>query len=266
MVSVRHAALCALFAVALLGGLAGNRAATSAPGNPRAQQIGLSLRAVFPLVGRDVYPDVAVEALVVTTGGRTDVTYLFRIRNIGDAEVEFSRYTIQAWFSADAVLQKDLDLPGSILGGATLLRPGDVFEASTTATNGDAIDTRYPWLVLEVDAANTVVEADFANNVLAVRRPPQGLVTEASIAWDLPLQRAVVSWVFNGEELDVPDLGFRVEVPGFGTQTVGAGIRSIVVRFDPLTGARPCVAKVSPLTVEGYAWPAVTSNDLCPAP
>ncbi len=268
MVRVRIMGVCALLLLSFSAGVGHDMPAASAPAGaaPRTQQIGLTLRVVIPLVGRDVFPDVAVESLVVTTGGRTDVTYLFRIRNIGDAEVEFSRFTIQAWFSADALLQKELDLPGSILGGATLLRPGDLFEASTTATNGEALEALYPWVILEVDSANTVVESETANNVFAARRPPEGLVGDPAIAWDVPLQRALVSWTFNGEALGIPDLGFRVEVPGFGAQTVGPGIRSVVVRFDPLTGTRPCVARVAPLTVEGYAWPAVQSNDLCPAP
>ena len=114
-----------------------------------------------------------------------------------------------------------------------------------------------------MNSAGAVAEDDYTNNVGAALRPPGGLVADVHIAWDLPAGQASVSWTFGGAIRALPDLGFRVSIPGFGILEVPAGTRAIVVPFAPFTALKPCSATVAARNAEGYYWPGVASNTLC---
>jgi hypothetical protein len=222
----------------------------------------LSVRAIVAGLSRDVLPDVSITSVAVVAAGPSSVDVLYRLQNAGDGEADLGAFTLQAWFSADAELQKDRDLQGAILGLASVLRPGEVFEARAAASNGDASLAGYPYLILEVDSAGTVAESASFNNIFVLRRPPPDLIFSVRITWDLARQEALIEWTFN-DSYGIPDYGFRVEVAGFGAQIVGPGVRTAVVGFARVTGARPCSASVAPLNKDGTPGPARQSNDLC---
>jgi hypothetical protein len=246
--------------VALLAGAFAARGL--APARAVDEETALTVRAIVAGLSRDVLADVSISSVAVVAAGTSSVEFVYRLQNAGDGEVDLGAFTLQAWFSADAELQKDRDLQGAIIGLATLLRPGEAFESRAAASNGDAILGAYPYLILEVDSAGTVPESAFFNNTFALRRPPPDLVFSVLVTWDLARQEARIEWTFR-DSYGIPDYGFRVEVPGFGAQIVGPGVRTAVVGFSRVTGARPCSASVAPLNKDGTPGPARQSNNLC---
>lgn len=233
-------------------------------GNARAQpQPQLTIRARIPQVTREVLPDVAVVAVVPTEATPFSLGYTYRILNAGDDSADLRRFTLQAWFSADATLSKDVDLPAGLSGFTNVLAPGAVFEATTTSSNREADVGQFPYLILEVSSGGVVVESNLANNIYAARRPPADLLTSVTMTWEVPLARATVTWRFNGASAGIPDLGFRIEAGAFGTQEVPAGTTSVSIAFNPLTQARPCIARVLARRDATTFWPAVETNRLC---
>jgi hypothetical protein len=248
--------------LAVLGGsmLRGPGAIDDPP--PAAAQ-GAHLRIVLPSVSRDVFPDVVVEQVAFLSADIFEAAFRYRVRNIGDAAADLAKFTMQAWFSEDAALDKGTDLEAEVIGFAVSLAPGAVLEAEATATNGEAPVSSHLYLLLELDSAGAVTESDTSNNVRAARRPPLDLLRDVELAWDEDEEEATVSWTFNGAAHGIGEGGFRVEAPGFGTQEVPAGTRSVTVPFNPFTGARPCLAKVTVLSNTGPPWPPVETNRLC---
>lgn len=237
-------------------------ASLSAP-HGASTQAGLANRYILQTVSRDVLPDVGIEFIDITASGPTDAAYRYRIRNVGDAPADLSRFTLQAWFSSDPVLQKGIDQPAGVIGFTISLAAGATLEAESSAKNGDAPIETHPYLILEVDSAGAVVESNPFNNVLAARRPPADLVADATITWDAANGRATVFWSFRGSVYGIPDRGFRIETPGFGVQTVPPGVRDVSVPFNPITGQRPCFARIAAILEGDRTWPAVQTNNLC---
>ncbi len=246
-------------AVALLAAL---RPPARAP-QPVEAASSLPVRGIVQFVSREVLPDVVIDSVNITETQPFGATFTYRIRNVGDDAADLTRFTLQAWFSPDAALDKATDVPAGIFGFTQPLEPLAALELSATATGGDADVIRYPYLILELNSAGTVHESSTANNVRAVLRPPLDLVGAVDLAWDQATSRATVTWAFNGAAYGVPDLGFRIEAPGFGTQVTPPGTRSVTIRFNPVTGERPCIAKVAAIRDATTTWPAVTSNRLC---
>ncbi len=247
----------AALAISVVGGLASVRTAATQAGPE------LTNRYLVHLVSRDVLPDVAIDFIDITESGPASAGFRYRLRNYGDAPADLSRYTLQAWFSEDATLQKGLDEPAGIIGFTISLAPGASLEAEYSAQNASAPIDTHPYLIVEVDSAGAVVESSLFNNVRAARRPPADLVADATISWDTANNRATVFWTFRGSLYDIPDRGFRVETPGFGVQTVPPGTRDITVPFNPVTGQRPCFASVAAILEGERTWPAVQTNNLC---
>ncbi|MCA9829238.1 MAG: hypothetical protein R3B97_06075 [Dehalococcoidia bacterium] len=254
--------LPALFGAAVLVTLA--IAALAAP-RQASTQAGAELtnQYLLPGVSRDVLPDVGIEFIDITASSGTEATFRYRIRNVGDAQADLSRFTLQAWFSSDAALQKGLDQPAGVIGFTISLAAGATLEAESSAQNGDAPIETHPYLILELDSAGAVVESNPFNNVLAARRPPADLVADATITWDMANHRATVFWSFRGSLYGIPDRGFRIETPGFGVQTVPPGARDITVPFNPVTSERPCFARIAAILEGDRTWPAVETNNLC---
>ena len=223
----------------------------------------LLVRGIVPVLSRDVRPDIRVESVTLTETLEFGAAFTYRIANVGAGDATLASFTIQAWFSADVTLEKDRDLLGAILSIGPKLRAGEVFEAEALASNANADTFAYPFLIVEVDSGGSVLEDDYANNVGAARRPPADLVSNVVLIWDLAAGVAQVHWDFNGPARGLADLGFRVVVPGFGAQEVPRGTRDLTVPFAPFTGAKPCFARVSPRSVDGYYWPGILSNTLC---
>jgi hypothetical protein len=230
---------------------------------PEAAAQSSSMRIIVPFLSREVLPDVIIESIVITRTDTLEADYTYRIQNAGDAPADLSKFTMQAWFSTDAALDKGPDLEAGVVAFGVTLAPGAVLEASAVAEHPSADIATYSYLVLEIDSAGAVVESNTANNVRAVVRPPLDLVSDVLLAWDEPNERAIATWVFNGELYGLIDAGFRVEAPGFGTLEVPAGTRQVFIPFNPFTGERPCIVRVQPLIQDGGVWPAVESNRLC---
>lgn len=243
--------------------LASALVAASRPAAQPAGAQGSQLRVVLPLVSRDVLPDVVIEAITVTRSDVDEAAFRYRIRNAGDAPADLSRFTMQAWFSVNETLEKQADIESGLTGFTVVLQPGALLEAEATASAPDAPITAFPFLILELDSAGSVVESNTLNNVRAARRPPLDLVTGVQLAWDEAASRATVTWTFRGASYGIADEGFRIEAPGFGVQEVPAGTRAVTIPFNPLSGARPCVARVAALRAGAEPWPAVESNRLC---
>lgn len=247
----------AALAAAALGGLTSLRTSGAEPGPV------LGHRSLVPLVSRDVLPDIAIDLIEITGSGPTSASFRYRLRNDGDAPADLSRFTLQAWFSEDELLQKGLDEPAGVIGFTISLAPGATLEATYDAENASAPVATHPYLLVEVDSAGAVVESNVFNNVRAARRPPADLVADATITWDVANNRATVFWTFRGSLYGIADRGFRVETPGFGVQTVPAGTRDVTVPFNPVTGQRPCFARVAAILEGERTWPAVQTNALC---
>ncbi|MGD9933924.1 MAG: hypothetical protein AB7T37_09400 [Dehalococcoidia bacterium] len=247
----------AVLAIAAITALAAPHEASTQAGPELTNQY------LLHTVSRDVLPDVGIEFIDITASTASEASYRYRIRNVGDAPADLSRFTLQAWFSADAVLQKGVDQPAGVIGFTISLAAGATLEAESSAQNGDAPIDTHPYLILEVDSAGAVVESNPFNNVLAARRPPADLVADATITWDMANNRATVFWSFRGSLYNIPDRGFRIETPGFGVQTVPPGARDISVPFNPVTGERPCFARVAAILEGDRTWPAVETNNLC---
>jgi hypothetical protein len=251
-------ALLGVLAVASAGG--GDRVAADDANPP------LAVRGRLPMLSRDVLPDVRVESIVFTQALEFGAGFHYRIRDDGLAPVDLSRFTLQVWFSADTTLDKDRDKQGAILSLTPILRTGETFEGEANASSPDADTGAYPYLIVEVDSAGAVVEDSLTNNVGVARRPPSGLLTGVTIAWDLAGKEAVVDWTFNGDAKGVPDLGFRVTIPGVGTFDLPPGTRSLGSPFSAFSESKPCNAQVAVLNSDGYYWPAVSTNSLCGSP
>lgn len=232
-------------------------------GNEAARAQGAQLRIVLPIISRDVLADVVIESITVTRSEVDEASFRYRIRNIGDAPAELSRFTMQAWFSPSAALDKATALEAGIAGFGITLQPGAVLEAEAEASAPQGSISTYPYLVLELDSAGAVTESNAANNTTATLRPPLDLLTNVQLRWDDESDTAIITWVFAGTVYGIADEGFRVEVPGFGTQEVSPGTRTLIVPFNPLSGARPCIARVTPLRAGAAPWPTVESNRLC---
>ena len=252
-----------LFAFAAVGIVA--LAIGRGPGEhaPEAAAQGSQMRIVVPFLSREVLPDVVIESISVTGSQVFEASYTYRIRNIGDAPADLSTFTMQAWFSSDALLDKGSDPEAGVFGFSVTLAPGAVLEAEARAENLDADIAIYPYLVLEIASDGSVEESNTANNVTATLRPPLDLLTDVTLAWDEPNERSIVTWVFRGEVYGLEDAGFRISAIGFATLEVPAGTREVLIPFDPLTGARPCMVSVQPLILHGGVWPAADSNNLC---
>ena len=223
----------------------------------------LEVRAIVQFVSRDVLADLVIEDVAITETQPFGATFTYRIRNIGDDSADLSRFTLQAWFSTDGSLEKDRDAQAGLVGFTQVLVPLGALELSMTAANGDADVVRYPYLILELNSAGAVREASTANNMRAVLRPPLDLVSRVELSWDAALNRATVTWEFSGTGHGIPDLGFRIDAQGFGVQEVPPGTRSIMIRFNPVTGERPCIARVTAIREGNGSWPPVLSNRLC---
>ena len=220
-------------------------------------------RAYIPFASRDVLPDLRVASIRLTETLEFGASFTYRVQNRGLGNANLAQFTIQAWFSADPFLQKDRDLQGAIFSISPFLRAGETYEGEAQAANANADTFAYPYLIIEIDSAGAVAEDDYSNNAAAVRRPPGGLLSAVQLAWDLSAGRATVTWTFNGAARGLTDLGFRINLPGFGAQEVPPGTRSLDVPFAPFTGAKTCSASVAALNPDGYFWPATISNSLC---
>ena len=223
---------------------------------------GSGQRIVLPLLSRDVLPDIYVESLDITRTGVLDAEFVYRIRNGGDDSADLSLFTLYAWFSMDNALDAADAAAGVVTFGVTLA-PGAALEATAIAQHATADLAAYPHLIVRVDSGGAVVESNLANNTGAALRPPLDLVTNALLSWDEPNGRAIVTWGFRGDLYGLEDAGFRVESPGFPTLEVPAGTREAIIPFDPVTGDRPCVARIVPMIEDGGVWPAVDTNRLC---
>jgi hypothetical protein len=232
-------------------------------GNETAAAQGAQLRIVLPMVSRDVLPDLIVESITVTRSDITSADYRYRIRNVGDASADLPKFTMQAWFSADAALDKGVDLEAGIVAFTIVLAPGAVLEAEATAGEPAASISSYPYLILELNSAGSVVESNAANNAGSTRRPPLDLVGPVQLAWDNEADAATITWEFRGETYGIADEGWRVDVPGFGIQELPPGSRRLSIPFNPFTGARPCIARVTALRDGLPPWPTIESNRLC---
>jgi hypothetical protein len=233
------------------------------PGTATAQ--GAQLRIVLPMMSREVLPDPGIETLAITGTGATESTFMYRIRNVGGAAVDLSNFTLRAWFSADETLQPEADVAAGDTAFSVTLAPGAAIEASAVARAEAGAIAAYPYLVVTLTSDGGVPESSTANNTALARRPPLDLIVSPLITWEPPGEpnRAAISWNYRGQAYGIPDEGFRVEVPGFGTQEVPAGTRSIDVPFNAVTGERPCLARISALRTGAEPWPAVESNRLC---
>lgn len=257
---MRMRLLAIMGAAALAAGVGGFASFRTSGAQPAPT---LSNRYPVQLVSRDVLPDVAIELIEITASAPTSASFRYRLRNYGDAPADLSRFTLQAWFSEDDLLQKGSDEPAGVIGFTISLAPGATLEATYDAQNASAPIATHPYLLVEVDSAGAVVESSVYNNVRAARRPPADLVADATISWDVANNRATVFWTFRGSLYGIADRGFRVETPGFGVQTVPAGTRDVTVPFNPVTGQRPCFARVAAILEGERTWPAVQTNALC---
>jgi hypothetical protein len=235
----------------------------SGPQTPRAQAgaSDLPMRARFAFASRDVLPDVAIESVRITDTSIFGASFSYKLTNTGDDIADLSRFTLQAWFSQDGTLDKSVDIPAGVGTFTIGLQPGASFESTGSVSSQEADVTVYRYLILEIDSAGAVQEWTLTNNTFATRRPPPDLVSGVALMWRED-NVAVISWDFSGDANGIADLGFRVEVPGFGTQTMPPGVRAVQVPFGQ-NGTRPCVARVSAVKADGTFWPTVESNRLC---